>query len=187
MATSTRKRRPSEANPQGVTNEEGNDAQRTTGPELKAGLAGSGGLLIILLISLLPIPQPFGSCLVIMGFSVIWVGTGMLAGILAENVVQTRPQAVRTGATAGFVSGIGGGIAGMIVAAFGALFPDLGAGILAQFSPSQVEALGQVGIAPDAISIAGSVLSAMLACGMGGTAVSIILGSLGGRIYFRLR
>ena len=154
---------------------------------LKAGLAGSVGLLVVLLISLVPIPSPLGTCLVAFGFVVVWVGTGMLAGVLAGDGVKTRRQAVGAGAMAGFVAGIGGGIAAMVIAAFGALFPDLGEGVLAQFSPSQLEALAQVGLVPEAIRLAGSVLSAMLACGVGGTAVSVALSALGGRIYFRVR
>jgi len=154
---------------------------------LKAGLAGGFGLLVILLISLVPIPFPLGTCLATLGFFVIWIGTGILAGLLAEDEIQTRAQAVRTGAMAGFIAGIGGGIAGMLVAAFGGLFPDLGEGVLAQFSPAQVEALTQVGVAADAVRLAGSIMSAMLVCGIGGMVVSVALGSLGGRIYFRLR
>jgi hypothetical protein len=152
---------------------------------LKAGLAGGLGLLIILLISLIPIP--LGACLVTLGFLVVWIGTGILAGLLAEEEIRTRPQAVRTGAMAGFIAGISGGVAGMLVAAFGALFPDLGEGVLAQFSPAQVEALTQIGVAPDVIRLAGSIVSAMLVCGIGGMVVSVALGSLGGRIYFRVR
>lgn len=154
---------------------------------LKAGLAGGLSLLVVLLISLVPIPFPLGTCLVMLGFVVVWIGTGMLAGLLAEDEIQTRPHAVRTGAMAGFVAGIGGGVAGMLVAAFGALFPDLGEGVLAQFSPAQVEALTQMGVAPDAIRLAGSIVSAMFVCGVGGMFVSVALGSLGGRIYYRLR
>lgn len=154
---------------------------------LKAGLAGGLGLLVIVLISLIPIPFPLGTCLVVLGFVVVWIGTGMLAGLLAEDEIRTRPQAVRAGAMAGFIAGIGGGISGMLVAAFGALFPDLGEGVLAQFSPAQVETLAQIGVAPDAVRLAGSIFSAMLVCGIGGMLVSLALGSLGGRIYFRLR
>jgi hypothetical protein len=153
---------------------------------LKAGLAGGLGLLLVLLISLIPIPL-LGTCLVTLGFIMVWIGTGMLAGLLAEDEVRTRREAVVVGAAAGFVAGIVGGVAGMMVAAFGALFPDLGDGVLAQLSPAQVEALAQMGIVADAVRLAGSVMSAMIFCGMGGTVVSMALGSLGGRIYFRLR
>jgi hypothetical protein len=170
-----------------VGREEGKDARVMSVSGLKAGLAGSIGLLVFLLLSLVPIPSPLNILLVGLGFFVVWISTGMLAGVLAGEEIQTRRQAVGTGAMAGFVAGIGGGIAGMVIAAFGALFPDLGEGVLAQFSPSQLEALAQIGILPDTIRLAGSVLSSMVTCGIGGTAVSVILGSLGGRIYFRLR
>jgi hypothetical protein len=153
---------------------------------LKAGLAGGFGLLIVLLISLLPIPL-LGTCLVTLGFIVVWIGTGMLAGLLAEDDIQTRREAVMAGAMAGFMAGIVGGISGMLVAAFGGLFPDLGDGVLAQLSPAQVERLAQMGIVADAVRLVGSVVSAMIFCGIGGTIVSMALGSLGGRIYFRLR
>jgi hypothetical protein len=153
---------------------------------LKAGLAGGFGLLVVLLISLLPIPL-LGTCLVTLGFVVVWIGTGMLAGLLAEDEIQTRREAVTMGAMAGFVAGIGGGVAGMLVAAFGGLFPDLGDGVLAQFSPAQVESLAQMGVAADAVRLAGSIVSAMMLCGIGGTVVAMALGALGGRIYFRLR
>lgn len=174
-------------NPKDVANDEGKNARAMRSAGLRAGLGGSVGLLVVLLISLIRIPSPLGTCLVTLGFVVVWVVTGVLAGVQAEEVIQTRRQAVGTGAMAGFVAGIGGGIAAMAIAAFGALFPDLGEGVLAQLSPAQLEALAQIGFPPDVIRLAGSILSAMMACGVGGTAVSVALGALGGRIYFRLR
>jgi hypothetical protein len=181
-------RRPSAKVQRGAALEEDRkDVRVMSASGLKAGLAGGIGLLVVLLISLVPIPFPLGTCLTTLGFVVVWVGTGMLAGVLAEDEIRTRRQAVGTGAIAGFVAGIGGGIAAMVIAAFGALFPDLGEGMLAQFSPAQVEALTQIGVLPYAVRLAGSILSALVACGIGGTAVSVALAALGGRIYFRLR
>ena len=52
---------------------------------------------------------------------------------------------------------------------------------------AMIEAMGQVGVMPEAIQFAGAVLSALLVCGIGGALVSMVFGSLGGRIYFRLR
>jgi hypothetical protein len=187
METTMKSRRAAAQNPEGVANEGGKDARAIKPSGLKAGLTGSAGLMVVLLISLVPIPFPLGTCLVTLGFVVVWIGTGMLAGVLAESEIQTRRQAVTNGAMAGFVAGIGGGIAAMVIAAFGALFPDLGEGVLAQFSPGQLQALAQIGFGPDIVRLAGSILSAMMACGAGGTVVSIALGALGGRIYFRLR
>jgi hypothetical protein len=185
METTMKSRRAAAKNPQGMAHEEEEEARTITPAGLKAGLAGSIGLIVVLLISLVPVP--LGTCLVTLGFVVTWIGTGMLAGVLAEGEIQTRRQAVTNGAIAGFVAGIGGGIAAMVIAAFGALFPDLGEGVLAQFSPGQLQALAQFGFGPDIIRLAGSIVSAMMACGVGGTVVSIALGALGGRIYFRLR
>lgn len=154
---------------------------------LKAGLIGGTGLLVVLLISFIRIPFPLGTCLVTFGFLVAWVGTGIVAGIMAEDQIKTRGQAAGNGAMAGFVAGIMVGIAAMLIAALGFLFPDLGEGVLAQLSSAQVEALAEMGIGPATIQLAGSILSALMACGIGGTLVSMVLGALGGRIYFRLR
>jgi hypothetical protein len=58
---------------------------------------------------------------------------------------------------------------------------------VAQFSPAQLSSMAASGLGPDIIRVVGSVLAALFACGVGGTAVSVALGALGGRIYFRLR
>ena len=107
--------------------------------------------------------------------------------VCALTAFWCSKSALVSAAIAGLVAGIGGGIAAMVIAAFGAMFPELGGGVLAQFSPAQIEALAQIGVTPDAIRLVGSILSTLLFCGAGGTAVSAALGALGGRIYFRLR
>ena len=150
---------------------------------LKAGLAGGVGLMILRLISLIP-SNAFTLCLVVPGILVVGLSTGMLAGLLAGDKLETHGHAMRAGAWAGFVAGISGGIAGMVIAAFGAvLLLDMGEGLVTQFSASQLEMLAQMGILPETIRLAGSVLSALLFCGVGGTATSVILSTLGGRIY----
>ena len=150
---------------------------------LKAGLVGGVGLMILRLISLIP-SNVFTLCLVVPGILVVCLSTGMLAGLLAGDKLETHGHAMRAGAWAGFVAGISGGIAGMVIAAFGAvLLLDMGEGLVAQFSASQLEMLAQMGILPETIRLAGSVLSALLFCGVGGTATSVILSTLGGRIY----
>jgi len=150
---------------------------------LKAGLAGGVGLMILRLISLIP-SDAFTLCLVVPGIIVICLSTGMLAGLLAGDKLETHAHAMRAGAWAGFVAGISGGIAGMVIAAFGAvLLLDMGEGLMAQFSASQLETWAQMGILPETIRLIGSVLSALLFCGVGGTATSVILSTLGGRIY----
>jgi hypothetical protein len=150
---------------------------------LKAGLVGGVGLTILRLISLIP-SSAFTLCLVVPGILVVCLSTGMLAGLLAGDKLETHGHAMRAGAWAGFVAGIVGGIAGMVIAAFGAvLLLDMGEGLVAQFSTLQLESLAQMGILPETIRLAGSVLSALLLCGVGGTATSVVLSTLGGRIY----
>ncbi len=150
---------------------------------LKAGLVGGVGLVVLRLIILIP-SSAFTLCLVVPGIIVVCLSTGMLAGLLAGDKLETHRHAMRAGAWAGFVAGIAGGIAGMVIAAFGAvLLLDIGDGLIAQFSTTQLETLAQMGILPDTIRLAGSVLSALLLCGVGGTAASVILSTLGGRIY----
>ena len=75
----------------------------------------------------------------------------------------------------------------MLLAAFGLMLPNLGHGVLAQFSPAQLANLARMGITPNTIRLAGSVLFALLLWGGAGTAAAMILSALGGRIYFRLR
>ncbi len=150
---------------------------------LKAGLVGGVGLAVLRLISLIP-SNAFTLCLVVPGILVVGLSTGMLAGLLAGDKLETHGHAMRAGAWAGFVAGLTGGIAGMVIAAFGAvLLLDMGEGLVAQFSTSQLESLAQMGILPETIRLAGSVLSALLLCGVGGTATSVVLSTLGGRIY----
>jgi hypothetical protein len=154
-------------------------------PGMKAGAVGGFGLLVLLLMNLLYLPLL--ACLVVPGYVVVLVVTGMLAGLLANDQLTTRGQATRTGVTAGFVAGICGGVTAVLLAAFGLMFPNLGQGVLAQFSPAQLANLARIGITPDTIRLAGSVLFALLLWGAAGTTAAMILGALGGRLYFRLR
>ena len=154
-------------------------------PGVKAGAVGGFGLLVLLLMNLLSLPLL--ACLVVPGYVVVLVVTGMLAGLLANDQLSTRRQAARLGVTAGFVAGICGGVIAVLLAALGLMFPDLGQGVLAQFSPAQLANLARMGITSDTIRLAGSVLFALLLWGAAGTAVAMILSFLGGRLYFRLR
>lgn len=154
---------------------------------LKAGIAGGVGLAAVLLARFIPLPSLLAGCMLTLGLVVVWVGTGMLAGLLGEDEIETRRQATTNGATAGFVAGIGGGIAAMLLAALGTLFPELGKGVLAQFSPEQLEALAEIGMGADVVQRAGSILATLISCGVAGIIPSVALSALGGRLYFRLR
>ena len=126
-------------------------------------------------------------CLLVPGFFVLLLAVGILAGLLASDDIVDTQHAIQAGATAGVVSGIGAGVTAMILAAHGVLFTNLGQGVLAQFSPAQVENMAKVGITAPTIQLAGSVALAFLIWGLGVTVVAVILSAIGGRIYFGLR
>ena len=155
------------------------------GAGLKAGLVGGLGLIFLQLVNLIQIPLLL--CLELPGYVLLLLITGALAGLLGSRHIETAQQAVRVGALGGFVTGIVGGVLGMVLAAFGLTFRSLGYGVIAQFSPSQIEGLAKSGITPDVMQIAGSVFFALLIWGLGGTLISMILSAIGGRIYYRLR
>ena len=67
---------------------------------LKAGLVGGFGILLLMLISL--VPFEFLACLVIPGFLVVWLTTGLLAGVFAGDSIQNSQQGGKVGWMAGF-------------------------------------------------------------------------------------
>jgi len=143
------------------------------------------GLIFLQLVNLIQIPLLL--CLEIPGYVLLLLITGALAGLFGSRHIATVRQAVRVGALAGFVTGIVGGVLGMLLAAFGLTFRNLGYGVLAQFSPNQLEQLAQSGITSDVIQIAGAVFFALLIWGIGGTLISMIVSAVGGSTYYRLR
>lgn len=148
---------------------------------LKAGLAGAGGLVLLLFISL--VPFEFLACLVIPGFAVAALSTGLLAGVLAGESVQNSHQGGEVGWTAGFVAGIGAGLVAMVLASFGVFMPDFGQGVLAQFSPDQLTWLLEYGFSPSLIALSGRVIGAMVTYGIIGSLVSALFSSIGGMMY----
>jgi hypothetical protein len=156
-----------------------------TGAALKAGMVGGLGLTFLQLVGLIKIPLLL--CLELPGYILLLLITGALAGLFASRQIEIPRHALRVGALGGFVTGVIGGLLGMMLAAFGLTFRNLGYGILAQFSSSQLEDMAQWGMTSEVIQIMGSVLFALLIWGVGGTLISMVLGALGGHIYYRLR
>jgi hypothetical protein len=152
---------------------------------VKAGIVGGVGMVILLLIN--QVSLPLLPCLVVPGIILVLLVTGMLAGLLAGDHLKTRGQAMRIGVGAGFIAGLGAGLIAVVLAAFGLMLNQLGDGVLAQLSPSQLKQLAQAGVTPDTVRLAGAVLAAFLLWGVGGIIVGMILGALGSRLYFRLR
>ncbi len=159
------------------------DSGSLVASSLKASLVGGFGILLLMLISL--IPFQLLALLVIPGFLVVWLCTGMLASIIAGDKVQTSQDGGKVGWMAGFWSGIYGGLAAMILAATGIFMVNFGQGVAAQFPPDQLP-LFLSSLSPDAIAITGRIFGALLIYGVIGSLVSGLFSSLGGMIYPKL-
>lgn len=150
---------------------------------LKASLVGGFGVLLLMLISL--IPFQFLALLVIPGFLVVWLCTGMLASVIAGDKVQTSQDGGKVGWMAGFWSGIYGGLIAMILAATGIFMTNFGQGVAAQFPPDQLPAFLS-SLTPETIAIAGRIFGALIVYGIIGSLISGLFSSIGGMIYPKL-
>jgi hypothetical protein len=157
---------------------------------LKASIVGGLGILVLMLIGLIPPPEnlPFVSLafLVIPGYLVVCLATGLLAGIFAGDSVGNSQEGGKVGWMAGFWAGIFGGVVAMFMAAFGILLANFGQGIVAQLSPENLEWLAGFGMNPANIALAGRVVGALIIYGVIGSLVSGLLSSIGGMIYPKL-
>ena len=176
MAMTARRKRPPStrkpkrvARPEPVQDRAGQSTRTWAG--VRAGAVGGLGVFVLLLLRLVQLPLMI--CLVVPGFVVVYIGVGMLAGVLAGDDIRTPGQAMGTSAIAGFVTGVIGAVIAMLLAAFGLMLPRLGDGVLAQFSPAQLENLAASGLTPDFIRLAGAVLFAMLLWGVVATLVRV--------------
>jgi hypothetical protein len=159
-------------------------------PSLKASMVGGFGILILMLIGLIPPPEnlPFVSLafLVIPGFLVVCLATGLLAGIFAGHSVKNSHQGGRVGWMAGFWAGVFGSIVAMFLAALGFLMVDFGSGVVGQFTPEGLTSFAQYGLTPEVIALIGRVFGALIVYGIIGSLVSGLLSSIGGMIYPKL-
>lgn len=165
--------------------DEAASARRRQAATFKAGGGGSLAVLILLLVGLLPLPVPV-PCIVIPGLVIVYSSVGVLAGVLAGDHIYTGGQATQAGALAGFLCGVGGGVVAMALAALGLIFSEWGPRVAEQF-PEMQRALTDLGMASERFPQLVAVLLALGICGAAGTAIALVLGALGGRIYFRLR
>lgn len=182
LAPSLSRRQPQSKNSQ--------EAESMVAPSLKASLVGGFGILILMLIGLIPPPEnlPFVSLafLVIPGFLVVCLATGLLAGIFAGNSVKNSHQGGRVGWMAGFWAGVFGSIVAMLMAALGVLMVDFGAGVVSQFTPEKLATFAAYGLTGDRIALVGRVVGALIVYGIIGSLVSGLLSSIGGMIYPKL-
>jgi hypothetical protein len=142
-----------------------------------------------MLISLIPLQ--FLACLVIPGFLVAWLSTGMLAGIFAGDKVNNSYEGGKVGWMAGFWAGIYGGIIAMILAAVGISvlgipIVNFGQGIVNQISPDDLERLVSFGLSANIIALMGRVFGMFIMVGVIGSLISGLFSSIGGMIYPKL-
>lgn len=195
MTVTTQRRRQSRVSPSVRSRQHKNRRSEFTAgsvvaPSLKASLVGGFGILILMLISLIPPPEnlPFVSLafLVIPGFLVVCLATGLLAGIFAGDSVKNSHEGGKAGWLAGFWAGIFGGIFAMFLAAFGLLMEGFGLGIVNQLSPEGLATLASYGLSAEAIALAGRVIGVLIVYGLIGSLVSGLLSSIGGMLYPKL-
>jgi len=159
-------------------------------PSLKASLIGGFGIFILMLIGLIPPPEnlPFVSLafLVIPGYIVVCLATGLLAGIFAGDSIQNSQQGGKVGWMAGFWAGVFGGVLAMFLAAIGVLLSNFGAGIVSQIAPETLTQLAGYGFSAGNIALAGRVFGALIIYGLIGSLVSGLIASVGGMIYPKL-
>jgi hypothetical protein len=158
-------------------------------PSLKASLIG--GVSIVLLMSISLIPLQMLACLVIPGFIVAWLSTGMLAGIFAGDSVKNSYQGGKAGWMAGFWSGVYGGIIAMLLAAIGVSvlginIVNFGQGIVSQMSPDDLQGLLNLGITAEMIALAARVFGMFIIVGVIGSLISGFFSSIGGMLYPKL-
>lgn len=155
---------------------------------LKASLVGGFSILLLMMISLIPLP--FLAFLVVPGFLVAWLSTGLLAGVFAGDAVKTSYQGGKVGWMAGFWSGVFGGVVAMILAAIGISvlgipIVNFGEGIVNQISPESIAAWSGF-VTVDMIALMGRVFGMFLIVGIIGSLVSGLFSSIGGMIYPKL-
>lgn len=152
---------------------------------IKAGAAGALAMALLMLVGLADIPLL--PCLVVPGFILILMANGILAGLLANERLNSPGQARQAGLLAGLVTGLGAAFVAILLAALGLMFTNLGEGVRAQFTPEQLQNLAEMGISPQTVRIAGAVFFALLLWGVFGTVIAATLGMLGAYLYYRLR
>jgi hypothetical protein len=156
----------------------------------RAGRAGGFGLLILMLLAQIPPPEhvPFMSLaiLVIPGFFVVCLATGLLAGVLAGNQIKNSLQGGQAGWMAGFWAGVIGGIGAMFMAGQGMLLTDFGQNVVNQLEPAWLVALTAYAT-PETLALAARVFGALLVYGLAGALVTALLSTVGGMVYPKFR
>ncbi len=128
---------------------------------LKASLVGGFGIFLLMLISL--IPFPFLAFLVMPGFLIVWLTTGMMAGIYGGIIAM-------------LLAAIGISVLGIPIANFGQ-------GVVSQFTPEQLTGWASYGLTEETIALTGRVFGMLIMVGVIGSLISGLFSSIGGMIY----
>ena len=156
---------------------------------VRAGWAGGLGLTTLMLLGLVPPPDALPvvslAILVIPGFFVASIATGLLAGVLGRSAINSYTAGGQVGWMAGFWSGIFGSMMAMILAANGRMMINFGKGVVVQFTPEQLDALSNI-LSPYTLALIGRVFGALVVYGLIGALLAALLASLGGMIYVKL-
>lgn len=144
---------------------------------LKAGLIGAGVGIVFGLLSLIP---AIGCCFNLAMF-LVYVLAGVLAALWIPPIRSAGAGAAQ-GAIAGLITGIGSSVVGVIRALIFAVKGGM------PIDPTTMEQLEKSGIEIDpavwefTTGTGGAVLSGVICC-VGGLAMGVILGAIGGAIF----
>jgi len=156
----------------------------TFGASFKAGVVGGFAISLLLVVRELVLSHPLIHIgLIFPAIGLVWLVTGIGAAMLCDDRIETGKEGARVGLVAGIVAGVLGGITAMIIAALGRFLQDYGQGTLSQLSDTNLQTLYQWGFTDELISLSGSIITAMFACGLGGMVIAGLLGRLGGWLY----
>ena len=156
------------------------------GAIFKAGWIGGINLALLVQLSVLE-PLDTGltialTALIVIGFLVVSLGSGALAGILASGSLQTGGQAGRVGWSAGFWAGILAGLMAMWLAANNRMLTQTG-----QEIANLLSTVPGAYLAAWNVALIGRVLGALVVYGLLGGLLTAIFGALGAMISFWLQ
>jgi hypothetical protein len=150
-------------------------------PWLKAGLIGSGILLLLNLLSVTPIPLL--GCLTTILQIAAFIGIGALAAYWMAPPRLTG-KAAGQGALAGLLMGVIGALIATLLAPLGFALAGGSNTIVSALPPETLMQLEQAGIDPNALFGGGTMAGATaLCCFPTGAIIGAALGALGGLIY----
>jgi len=170
--------------------------QQTTGrhhaslvsPLLKASLVGGLSLTMVILINVMPVPNPLvGNAiafLTLTGFLVICSATGFLAALLARDGIDCTQKGGRVAWLAGFGAGLFAAVMAMVLAANGLLLVDFGQSLVDLRTPAQMMLLSSI-IAPHTLALVGRVLGALVLFGLIGSLVSGLVSAFAGLVWVK--